>query len=283
MPVTEPRQSRSVALYAPLGTFSAEQGPAAFAPVFCRAVNASLTGLLFNIEANSPPSAQARSLAAIEQESRERDAANAANVVRLEELCAAQGVTARTVTSIDHSRGMIGCVADHARLHDVLVIGSTRSGILGDRMMAESLLFETGRPLVVVPPSQTPEFAGKRIVVAWDNTRTSARALGDALSLLPDLKEVVLLMVGDEKAIRSSLDDAGLIDVLSRRGLSARIEHRALNGRKIGDALQDTAIEMDGALLVMGGCGHSRLRDFFLGGATMGVLDNPRLPILLSH
>lgn len=281
--MSESNQPRSVALYAPLGSFSADQGPAVFAPAFCRAVNASLTGLLFNIEANTPPPAESRSLAAAEQQSQDREAANAANAARLEELCAAQGVTARTVTTIDHSRGMIGCVADHARVHDVLVTGSARSGILGDRMMAESLLFETGRPLIVVPPAQAPEFAGKRIVAAWDNSRTSARALGDALSLLPDLTEVVLVTVGDEKAIRSSLDEAGLVAAISARGLSARLENRALNGRKIGDALQDTAIELGADLLVMGGCGHSRLRDFFLGGATMGVLDNPRLPILLSH
>lgn len=281
--MTEPRQIRSVALYAPLGSFSAEQGPAAFAPVFCRAIKAGLTGLLFNIEANSPPSQHARSLAEAEQESRDRDAANAANAAQLAQLCTAQGITARTVTAIDHSRGLIGCVADHARVHDALVIGSVRTGILGDRMMAENLLFETGRPLIVVPPAQAPEFAGSRIVAGWDNTRTSARALGDALSLLPDLVEVVLVKVGDEKAIRSSLDDAGLVAALSDRGLSARVEHRALGGRKISDALQDAAIELDADLLVMGGCGHSRLRDFFLGGATMGVLDAPRLPILLSH
>lgn len=281
--MSQTNRSRSVVLYAPLGSFSTEQGPAAFAPAFCRAVNASLTGLLFNIEANAPPPAEARSLAAVEQESRDRDAENAANAARLEQACAEQAIPARTVTAIDHSRGMIGCVADHARLHDALVIGSTRSGILGDRMMAESLLFEAGRPLIVVPPTQAPEFAGKRIVAAWDNTRTSARALGDALALLPELTEVVLVTVGDEKAIRSSLDEAGLVAALSVRGLVARLENRALNGRKIGDALQDTAIELGADLLVMGGCGHSRLRDFFLGGATMGVLDNPRLPVLLSH
>lgn len=276
-------RSRSVALYAPLGSFSAEQGPAAFAPAFCRSVNASLTGLLFNIEANVPPPAESRSLAEAEQQSQDREAANTANAARLEQLCAEQGVPAQTVTTIDHSRGMLGCVADHSRLHDALVIGSTRSGILGDRMMAENLLFETGRPLIVVPPAQAPAFAGKRIVVAWDNSRTSARALGDALALLPDLAEVVLLTVGDEKAIRSSLDDAAMIGALSARGLAARIEHHGLDGREIGDALQDTAIELGADLLVMGGCGHSRLRDFFLGGATMGVLDAPRLPILLSH
>ncbi len=281
--MTEPVHYRSVALYAPLGSFNAEQGPAAFAPVFCQAINASLTGLLFNIEANAPPPVEARSLAAIEQESRDREAANAANVVRLQQLGTELGILTRTFTTIDHSRGMIGCVADHARLHDALVIGSTRSGILGDRMMAESLLFETGRPLIVVPPAQAPQFAGKRIVAAWDNSRTAARALGDALLLLPDLAEVVLLTVGDEKAIRSSLDDESLSAALSARGLSVRVERRSLKGLKIGDALQNAAIELGADLLVMGGCGHSRLRDFFLGGATMGVLDAPRLPILLSH
>lgn len=281
--MTSPIRFRSIALYAPLGTFSADHGPAAYALSLARGIDASLTGILLNIEANVPPAAQARSLAEAERQSQEREAANATNAALLEQICADLDVPARTITAIDHSRGMLSFIADHARLHDALVIGSTRNGLLGDRVMAESLLFETGRPLIVVPPEHEREFAGKRIVAAWDNSRNAARALGDAIALLPDLEEVVLLTVGDEKTIRSTLDDDALLATLTGRGLAARIEHRSLAGRKIGEALQDTALELDADLLVMGGCGHSRLRDFLLGGATVSVLDAPRLPVLLAH
>lgn len=281
--MTDINRSRSVALYAPLGSFAVDRGPAAYAPALCQAIGGSLTGLLFNIEANTAPSAEARSLATLEQEARDRDGINADNAAQLEQRCAAMGVTARTVTAIDHSHGLINYIADHARLHDALVIGSSRSGPLNDRIIAEHLLFETGRPLLVVPAAHDGKFAAQRIVAAWDNTRNAARALGDALALLPQITEVVLVMIGDDKAIYSTLDHADLAAALTLRGVSVRIEQRQLNGRKIGDALQDTAIELNADLLVMGGCGHSRLRDFLLGGATISVLDNPRLPVLLSH
>jgi nucleotide-binding universal stress UspA family protein len=281
--MTETHRSRSVALYAPLGSFSLDRGPACYAPALCQSIGASLTGLLFNIEANSPAPLESRSLDAVEKEMRDHDTANAVNAARLEQICAELGVPARSITAIDHSRGIVSCVADQARLHDVLVMGSTPSGILGDRMMAENLLFQTGRPVIVVPPRHQTGFAGKRIVAAWDNSRASARALGDALALLPNLAEVVFVTIGDEKAIWSGRDDAGLTAALTLRGLSVQVQHRSLQGRTIGDALQDAAIELEADMLVMGGCGHSRLRDFFLGGATLSVLDAPRLPVLLSH
>lgn len=281
--MTDTIRSRSVALYAPLGSFAVDRGPAAYAPALCQAIGASLTGLLFNIEANATPSADGLSLSAQEQQARDRDQANAANAAQLEQRCSALSVPARTVTAIDHSQGLINYIADHARLHDVLITGSRRSGPLSDRIMAENLLFETGRPLLVVPEAHDGQFAARRIVAAWDNSRNAARALGDALALLPQIEDVVLLTVGDEKAIRSTLDQADLVASIARRGIAASVEQRSLNGRKIGEALQDTAIELDADLLVMGGCGHSRLRDFLLGGATISVLDNPRLPVLLSH
>lgn len=281
--MTSFNRSRSVALYAPLGTYSPDQGPAAYAVSLSRGIGASLTGILPNIEANLPRAAKARTLAEAEQESRDRDAANSADAAMLEQKCAGLGVPVQTITVIDHSRGMLSFIADHARLHDVLVAGSARNGLLGDRIMAEGLLFETGRPIIVVPTEHSGEFSGKRIVAAWDNSRNAARALGDALALLPELEEVALVTIGDDKTIHSSLDDATLLASLTGRGVAARIENRTLAGRKIGDALQDTALELGADLLVMGGCGHSRLRDFLLGGATVSVLDHPRLPILLAH
>ena len=81
--MTDTIRSRSVALYAPLGSFAVDRGPAAYAPALCQAIGASLTGLLFNIEANATPSADGLSLSAQEQQARDRDQANAANAAQL--------------------------------------------------------------------------------------------------------------------------------------------------------------------------------------------------------
>jgi len=281
--MTREALAKTVTLYATVDTFDIERGPAAFSMRLCETASASLTAFLLNLDANAPPSPASRSLEQLRADSELREARNAANVEMLLGRAAQSGIDAVAMTAIDHSRGMIGCVADHARLHDLVIIGADSRGMLSDRIIAENLLFEIGRPLIVVPSDYSAEFACRRIAVAWDNSRVAARALGDALALLPGMEEVVLLTVGGEKAILSSIDHDTMVRMLERRGVSARVERRDLNGRSIGEAIQNDALDTGANLLVMGGYGHSRLRDFILGGATLSVFANPQLPILMSH
>jgi nucleotide-binding universal stress UspA family protein len=121
------------------------------------------------------------------------------------------------------------------------------------------------------------------IAVAWDESRAAARAVGDALSILSRSVRVSVLTVGDEKALRDLAMSESLAASLARRGYEAQAVDLALDGRDIGAALQDGAREQGAQLLVMGGFGHSRLREFFLGGATQGILTDLTLPVLLSH
>lgn len=275
--------TKTVMLYATVDTFDIERGATAFSLNLCKALGAGLTAFLLNIEANAPPRMASLSLDQLRAESERREACNTANVEILLSTAAQTGVDTRAVTALDYSRGVVGCIADHARLHDLLVIGANGSGMMSDRLIAENLLFEIGRPMILVPSAHSGGFASQRIAVAWDNSRVAARALGDALALLPGIREVILLTIGGEKAILSSIDGDAMVAMLERRGVSARIEDRELKDRAIGEAIQDGACESGAGLLVMGGYGHSRLRDFILGGATRSVFANPQLPILLSH
>ena len=75
----------------------------------------------------------------------------------------------------------------------------------------------------------------------------------------------------------------GHIAKLEKKGLKARFERTELNKRSIADALQESATDAGASMLVMGAYGHSRFREFVLGGATRGILDRPRLPVMLSH
>ncbi|MBU3991975.1 MAG: universal stress protein [Alphaproteobacteria bacterium] len=281
--MTSDTLKKSVMLYATVDTFDIDRGAAALALRLSETEGASLTAFLLNLDANAPPSPDSRSLDQLRADSELREERNGANVELLLDRAAQGGVAAQAVTKLDHSRGIMGCVADYARLHDLVVIGADSSGMLSDRLIAENLLFEIGRPLMVVPSDYSGEFACPRIAVAWDNSRVAARALGDALALFPGIEEVVLLTIGGEKAILSSLDHDAMVRMLERRGVSARVERRDLTGRSIGDAIQDSALEAGANLLVMGGYGHSRLRDFILGGATLSVFAHPQLPVLLSH
>ena len=94
---------------------------------------------------------------------------------------------------------------------------------------------------------------------------------------------VTVLTVQDEKQLAGESIAEALADSLRGRGMDAQSRDIALGDRTIATALQESALAAGADLLVMGGFGHSRLRDFILGGATSGVFEDLRLPVLLSH
>lgn len=148
--------------------------------------------------------------------------------------------------------------------------------------MAQAVVFGSGRPAVVVPPTARPA-ALDHVAVAWDASRVAARALGDALPLLAEGGRVSVLTVRGEKPLDGTDLAAALATALERRGIRAEPVDIELGERSIAEALQDAAVARGARLLAMGGFGHSRIRDFVLGGATSGVLAQLRLPTLLSH
>src|SRR5690606_35860095 len=148
--------------------------------------------------------------------------------------------------------------------------------------IAQSVLFGSGRPAILLP-RQAPRGAG-HFAVAWDGSRVAARALADALQFMTPESRVTVVTITDEKSLARNDIAQALAALLEQRGLKASAANNtSLNRRAIGDALQETALEAGADLLVMGAYGHSRLRDFVLGGATRNVFSNLRLAVLLSH
>lgn len=182
-------------------------------------------------------------------------------------------------------KAILGAVTGHAaaeaRYFDLALVPWSADA-RPSQDLAQSLIFDTGVPVVLVPAATAPGTPA-HIAVAWDESRVAARALGDALRLLPPGGRLTVLTVQDEKA----LDRAGLPDLLAGalrlRGYEAEAVELTLDGRTIAAALQDAAVAAGAGMLAMGGFGHSRLRDFVLGGATKGILGDLRLPVLLSH
>lgn len=148
--------------------------------------------------------------------------------------------------------------------------------------MAQALVFGCGLPVVIVPPT-APADRLDHIAIAWDESRVAARALGDALRLLAPGGRISVLTVRDEKALSGADIAERLAAALTARGHTATATGLTLDGRSIAAALQEAAMAAGAQMLAMGGFGHSRLRDFILGGATKGVLSDLRLPVLLAH
>jgi nucleotide-binding universal stress UspA family protein len=163
-----------------------------------------------------------------------------------------------------------------ARLYDLTVL---QSG-LQFTSFAEAFVFESGRPVLLYPEERC---SGRfdHIAIAWDGSRASSRAVADAQFLLGKAARVTVICASQDKPDLATAAKT-LGDALAARGLEVETAEVSKEGY-IGDVLQFKAIELGADLLVMGGYGHSRLREFVLGGATADVLSKTRLPILMSH
>ena len=148
--------------------------------------------------------------------------------------------------------------------------------------LVQGVVFGSGRPAIIVP-AFAHAVRIDHVAIAWDGSRVAARALGDVLPLLAPGGRVSVLTVTDEKPLGAE-DVAGpLVTALQGRGITAAPVRITLAGRSIGAAFQETAMAEGAGLLAMGGFGHSRFRDFILGGATKAVLAQLSMPVLLSH
>jgi nucleotide-binding universal stress UspA family protein len=168
-----------------------------------------------------------------------------------------------------------------ARHHDLVVLGrwSRANGLPPD--LIESLLVESGRPVLVAPPRIAHRITGT-VLVCWTESAAAARALGAALPLLSKSERVVIVNVGE--AAEASRDDMpDLVQQLSWHGISARFRWIPTDGRKVADHLESAAADCAADLLVMGAYSHSRIREKIFGGCTQHFIDRAERPVLLMH
>ncbi|MFS8148424.1 universal stress protein [Rhizobium sp. BR 249] len=172
---------------------------------------------------------------------------------------------------------VVEALAEASRAYDLVVLES--AGL--SRPVVEAVLFGSGRPLMLFPPAP---FGGRmdHVAIAWDGSRAAARAAHDAAAFLERASRVCLISVIDEKPIKYETGEY-LIENLMKSGVMAEAVQVQARGELVGEVLQSKAFEARADLLVMGGFGHSRLREFVLGGATQAVLTSITLPVLLSH
>jgi nucleotide-binding universal stress UspA family protein len=171
-------------------------------------------------------------------------------------------------------------IASRARTYDLTVLLSLPDSP-DHALLEEEVLFRSGGPVVVLPVEDGLVDL-KTVAIAWDGSRAAARALRDSLSVLTRAERVVVITADAEKSI--AVDSvAQVIAFLGAHEVG--VTHRAVPTADgaIGDVLQQAALDEGAGLLVMGAYGHSRMREFVLGGATKSVLRSPRLPILMSH
>ena len=173
-------------------------------------------------------------------------------------------------------------VVRQSRVHDLTVVDASGDVLETSRSLAESALFEGGRPVLVVPRG-CETFRCRRVIVAWDGSAMASRAVASALPLLRAADEVEVLSIAGEKDLSGIVPGADLARHFAHHGVHVSLKDLNTAGRTVGDILRDQASILDADLVVMGAFKHSRLRQWVLGGVTSSMLAETSTPLLMSH
>ena len=155
-----------------------------------------------------------------------------------------------------------------------------------DRLdIADRLATESGRPVLIVPNASVHERVGERVLVAWNSRREAARAVYEALPVLQRAREVRVVWVNaqSERERAQDVPTGDICAALARHGVKCEATEQIAPRAGVGETLLASAAEWKADLLVMGCYGHTRLREFILGGASRHVLSHMTLPVLMSH
>ncbi len=177
--------------------------------------------------------------------------------------------------------------AAEGRLADIVVMvrPSPDSGRPGQarRDMLEGVLLGAGRPVLLTPQEWLDKPIGRHVVVGWNDAREAARAIADAGPIL-DTAERITIVTADHRArARHGPDPGDVVAHLDRCGLKAEARRISCDDGAEGAALLRECNALKADLLVMGGYGHTNLRETVFGGATRAITVSATLPVLLSH
>jgi len=249
------------------------------------ALEAHLTGVAFIYDPVVPISGAGYIPAEVIETQRDDNEAAAEAAIKSFTAAANQaGVSAESLTTSASLAGAGDHFARMARRFDLAIVGQAQPEVSGmEQVIGETTLFESGRPMIVVPYIQKAPFKTDNVMICWDGSRTAARAVADAIPIIRNSGRVEIVMVTNERGKQDELDGADIGQHLARHGLKVDVHRISGASIDVGDALLSHAADSGADFMVMGGYGHSRLREFVLGGVTRSIFESMTVPVLISH
>jgi nucleotide-binding universal stress UspA family protein len=220
----------------------------------------------------------------IETQQADNEAAAKAAIERFNTATMRAGISAEPMTLSASFAGAGDQFGRIARRFDLAVVGQSEPEARAtDELITEAALFESGRPVIVVPYIQKAPFTLERVMVCWDGSRNATRAIADALPLLERAGKVEVVIAGNERGKQDEIAGVDMGQHLARHGLDVDVKRISGGNIDVADALLSHAADSGTDFIVMGGYGHSRLREFVLGGVTRSILSSMTVPALMSH
>jgi nucleotide-binding universal stress UspA family protein len=256
-----------------------------FAVSVAAAFSARLSAVAFLYDPILPPVDMAGIPADVVESIRaENERAALAAAGRFDEATREAGLSAHVRTLPASEAGAPNVFAQVARRFDLSIVAQPDPGAPGpgDRV-AEAALFESGRPVLIVPYIQRNGLKLDRLMVCWDGSRSAARAVGDAMPFIVRAKATEVVIVANEAAKSDEMPGADIAHHLARHGARVEVKRIVSTETGVASTILSHAADTFADFLVMGGYGHSRLREFVLGGATRGILAAMTLPTLMAH
>jgi nucleotide-binding universal stress UspA family protein len=267
-------------------TVGADRDPAAqFAVSIAATFEAHIAGIAFAYDPVITPTVMdGLSAAWVDTQRAENQAAAQEAIDRFEAAAKREGLSAEhriIETSLGGAANLFGRMA---RRFDLAVVGQIDpERMLPDDLLIEAALFESGRPMVVVPYIQKEGLKLDRVLVCWDGSRSAARAIADSLPFLKRGKLVEIVIVAGTGGKADELPGVDLGEHLARHNLNVEVKRLVAAEIDVSNAVLSYAADRAADFIVMGGYGHSRLREFVLGGATRGILQSMTVPVLMAH
>jgi nucleotide-binding universal stress UspA family protein len=172
------------------------------------------------------------------------------------------------------------------RTADLIILGQVSRDVRpGPSWRPDEILVGCGRPVLMVPYTGTFPELGRRVLVAWDGSRESARALNDALPMIRTATAVTVMSIRtrDRDLPRHREATQRVVRHLARHDIAARADHPLRGGDAISDILLSAATDISADLIVAGAYHHSPLRQAVIGGVSRGLLQHMTVPVLMSH
>jgi nucleotide-binding universal stress UspA family protein len=170
-----------------------------------------------------------------------------------------------------------------ARCADLTIMSRPAGDLTGPMRstLFDAALFSSGRPVMLIPPVWR-DGIGRRVFIAWNGKRESARAVADAAPFLETADRVVIATLASEEQQNKASADA-IVANLARHGVKVDLKFVPTHGGDEGVQLMDAALAFDADLFVMGGYGHARAAEFIFGGVTRTLSNTAPVPVLMSH
>lgn len=256
-----------------------------FAISIAETFGAHAAGVAFSYDPIIPPTVLGGIPAAyIDQQREENDKSANEAVKRFDEAARRAGLSFESRAIGGSVAGAAESFGTIARRFDLSVVGQAEpERIAPEELIIEAALFSSGRPVVVVPYIQKGALKLDRVMVCWDASRNAARAVADAMPFLRRAKAIDVVIVASERLKSDEIPGADIGQHLARHDLKVDVKRIVSTDTDVANTILSHAADSSADFIVMGGYGHSRLREFILGGATRGILSSMTVPVLLSH